>query len=92
MTRKYKKKNLLLVTAIMTAILIVVIFVTWKALAQYEEGIVDVCATQQDSYVQLVIDQINLKENRTNDEIVQKTLVCIDGQLVHQGAREAMGL
>ena len=27
-----------------------------------------------------------------NDEIVQKTLVCIDGQLVHQGAREAMGL
>ncbi len=27
-----------------------------------------------------------------NDEIVQKSLVCIDGQLVHQGAREAMGL
>ena len=27
-----------------------------------------------------------------NDEIVRKSLVCIDGQLVHQGAREAMGL
>ena len=27
-----------------------------------------------------------------DDEIVQKSLVCIDGQLVHQGAREAMGL
>ena len=27
-----------------------------------------------------------------SDEIVQKSLVCIDGQLVHQGAREAMGL
>ena len=27
-----------------------------------------------------------------NDEIIQKSLVCIDGQLVHQGAREAMGL
>ena len=27
-----------------------------------------------------------------NDEIVQKSLVCIDGQLVHAGAREAMGL
>ena len=26
------------------------------------------------------------------DEIVQKSLVCIDGELVHQGAREAMGL
>ena len=27
-----------------------------------------------------------------SDEIVQKSLVCIDGELVHQGAREAMGL
>lgn len=26
------------------------------------------------------------------DEIVQKSLVCIDGQLVHAGAREAMGM
>lgn len=26
------------------------------------------------------------------DEIVQKSLVCIDGQLVHAGAREAMGI
>ena len=26
------------------------------------------------------------------DEIIQKSLVCIDGNLVHQGAREAMGL
>lgn len=27
-----------------------------------------------------------------SDEIIQKSLVCIDGELVHQGAREAMGL
>ncbi|MBR5724303.1 MAG: NAD(P) transhydrogenase subunit alpha [Bacteroidales bacterium] len=27
-----------------------------------------------------------------DDEIVRKSLVCIDGELVHQGAREAMGL
>lgn len=27
-----------------------------------------------------------------NDEIVAKSLVCIDGELVHAGAREAMGL
>ena len=27
-----------------------------------------------------------------NDEIIQKSLVCIDGELVHQGAREAMGI
>ena len=28
----------------------------------------------------------------TSDEIIQKSLVCIDGELVHAGAREAMGL
>ena len=33
---------------------------------------------------QLVLDR--------EDEIIQKSLVCIDGELVHQGAREAMGL
>ena len=27
-----------------------------------------------------------------SDEVVQKSLVCIDGQLVHAGAKEAMGL
>ena len=27
-----------------------------------------------------------------SDEIIQKSLVCIDGELVHAGAREAMGI
>ncbi|MBQ7441679.1 MAG: NAD(P) transhydrogenase subunit alpha [Prevotella sp.] len=37
-----------------------------------------------------------VKDNKVvldrNDEIVAKSLVCIDGELVHVGAREAMGL
>ena len=41
-------------------------------------------------------DSIVVKDGKfvldRNDEIVQKTLVCINGELVHQGAREAMGL
>ena len=78
MNRKLKKRSLLAVTAIMTVILIVVIFVTWMALSRYEQGIIDVCATQQDSYVQLVVDQINLKENRSNEEIVQNILGTMD--------------
>lgn len=76
--KKHKKKNLVVVTAIMTTILIIVILVTRDALKRYEDGIVDVCASQQDSYVRLVIDQINLKENRSNDEIVQKILSTLD--------------
>ena len=78
MNKKLKKKSLLAITGIMTVILIVVIFVTWKALERYEQGIVDVCASQQDSYVQLVVDQINLKENRSNEEIVQNILSTLD--------------
>ena len=27
-----------------------------------------------------------------DDEVIKKSLVCIDGELVHEGAREAMGL
>ena len=37
-----------------------------------------------------------VKDGKVNldrtDEVIAKSLVCIDGQLVHAGAREAMGL
>lgn len=45
---------------------------------RYEDGILDVCATQQDSYVQLVLDQINLKANRDDQEIIQDILGTLD--------------
>ncbi|MBO6137659.1 MAG: hypothetical protein J6O71_03510 [Lachnospiraceae bacterium] len=78
MNRKFKKKNLVVVTAVMTALLAVMTLITLNALKRYEDGIVAVCATQQDSYVQLVIDQINLKENRSNEEIIQNILSTLD--------------
>lgn len=45
---------------------------------RYEQGILDVCATQQDAYVQLVLDQINLKENRDDAEIIEDILGTLD--------------
>lgn len=45
---------------------------------RYEEGILDVCATQQDAYVQLVLDQINLKQNRDDEEIITDILETLD--------------
>ena len=37
-----------------------------------------------------------VKDGKVNldrtDEVINKSLVCIDGELVHAGAREAMGL
>lgn len=45
---------------------------------RFEQGLIDVCATQQDAYVQLVLDQINLKDNRNDEEIVLNILGTID--------------
>ena len=47
-------------------------------LYQYEEGILDVYSKQQDAYVQLVLDQINLKENRMDEEIINDILYSLD--------------
>lgn len=47
-------------------------------LFQLEEGVLDVCAKQQDAYVQLVLDQINLKQNRDNEEIIEDILSTLD--------------
>ncbi|MBQ7679002.1 MAG: hypothetical protein IJT34_04040, partial [Butyrivibrio sp.] len=70
-----KISHILLIMIAVTAVLIVA---TVYGLRRYENGILDVCATQQDSYVQLVIDQINLKENRTDQEIIENILSTLD--------------
>ena len=43
-----------------------------------EEGILETCATQQDGYVELVVDQINLKANRNDEEIIEDILSTLD--------------
>lgn len=45
---------------------------------RYEDGILDVCATQQDTYVQLVVDQINLKDNQNDETIIHDILGTLD--------------
>ncbi len=68
---------------IITTICMVIIAVSgglfsYVQLGRYERGIMDVCATQQDSYVQLVLDQINLKDNRNDEEIINDILKTMD--------------
>ena len=41
---------------------------------QYDESILDIYAEQQDAYVKLVLDQINLQQDRTDEEIIQNIL------------------
>lgn len=76
-----RKSGLISIPLILIVMLIVVtafVALTYFEMQRYEDGILDVCATQQDSYVQLVIDQINLKENRTDQEIIESILSTLD--------------
>lgn len=45
---------------------------------QYEKSVLEIYADSQDAYVQLVLDQINLIENRTDEEIVNDILGTLD--------------
>lgn len=45
---------------------------------QYEKSVLEIYADSQDAYVQLVLDQINLIETRTNEEIVNDILGTLD--------------
>ena len=79
-SNKKKKKyiSVTLVLILMATIASGLAALTFFEMQRYEDGIIDVCATQQDSYVQLVIDQINLKENRTDQEIIENILSTLD--------------
>ena len=73
-TRHVVAKVFALVAILVAALAIVAVFQT-RAI---ERGILEVCATQQDGYVQLVLDQINLKENRDDEEIISDILETMD--------------
>ena len=80
-TNKTKKKRSGVMAITTVAVIIVVILCSlfaWYLMNNLEKGILDVCATQQDAYVQLVLDQINLKENRNDEEIINDILSTLD--------------
>lgn len=74
-----KKSGVLTITTIVVLVIVLLsVAYTWYQLRNLENGILDVCATQQDAYVQLVLDQINLKENRDDEEIIMDILSTLD--------------
>lgn len=68
MNRKKKKSevNVWLVTLSVLLVVLVIGFLAWLQLDTYEHGILDVYAVQQDGYVQLVLDQINLIKDESD--------------------------
>lgn len=51
----------------------------WWQLAHYEDNLLEVFAEQQDQYVQLAIDQIELFESQSEDDMVENVLQSIVG-------------
>ena len=77
--KKWLIKNIFPVTAIGSVFAVTFLGVlVWYQIANFEAGMLDVCATQQDAYVQLVLDQINIKSNRDNEEIITEILGSLD--------------
>ena len=73
--KKPGKHPILIITTICVVIAAAACgWLSYIQINRYEKGILEVCATQQDSYVQLVLDQINLKENRDDQDIINDIL------------------
>lgn len=79
MNNRKKKSGILLKTAVlMIAICLAAGIFIGIQLRRYEKGVLDVCAVQQDGYVQLVLDQINLKDNRSDTDMIRNILGTLD--------------
>lgn len=71
-------QNTWLITIFVFLFALVIGLLAWLQLSSYEEGIMEVYALQQDGYVQLVLDQINLERDRATDEIITNILGTLD--------------
>lgn len=76
---KKRQRNIFRRTTILAMIVAFVIgFLAWLIISRLERGVLDVCAMQQDAYVQLVLDQINLSADRNDEEIIDDILGTLD--------------
>ncbi len=70
-----KNKNVMVITTIYVLCFSIIAGIfAYTRINKYERGVLEVCATQQDAYVQLVLDQINLKNNRDDEQIINDIL------------------
>ena len=78
-----KHPVLIITTICVICVAVIAGFTAHIELQRYEDGILDVCAAQQDAYVQLVLDQINLKDNRNDEQIIKEILETMDASSNH---------
>ena len=83
MNRKHQNKSsrrvpTLLVTFVALGIACLAAVYAWVLINDYEKGVSEIYAQEQDGYVQLVLDQINLQPENTDEEIIQNILGTLD--------------
>ncbi len=71
----FNYRNLSIASIILLAVM--TLFGVYQ-MREYENSVLDIYAGQQDAYVQLVLDQINLQEDRTDQEIIENILNSLD--------------
>ena len=81
--KKIKRVNAWRVIAVVIVFVVLLSLAAWRQIARYEKGILSVYAKQQDGYVQLVLDQINLQDNRDDQKIVEDILGTLDTSYSH---------
>ncbi|MBO6298721.1 MAG: hypothetical protein J6N53_07730 [Lachnospiraceae bacterium] len=77
--KEWVKKHYFASTAALACLVgLVLVLMFWRFMVQYEEGVLEVCAEGQDAYVQLVLDQIYIRDNRTDASIIEEILGSLD--------------
>lgn len=80
-TMKQKLKNKFNYKMLSIGIVVLVLlmaFVGYRQMCSYEDSVLSIYADQQDAFVQLVLDQINLQPDRTDEDIIGNILGSLD--------------
>lgn len=73
MFREKSRKSVQITTAVLIFAIIISVFGFYQ-MNKYNDSVLDIYAKQQDAYVKLVLDQINLYSDRSDDEIISEIL------------------
>lgn len=78
--KRFWKKitNIKVISVLIILAAVVMAVIGWHEAKDYEKSVLAIYAEQQDAYVQLVLDQINVLDDRSDEEIVKKILGSLD--------------
>lgn len=78
MNKKKKHIHAGVISLIAIVFVLIIGYIAKLQIDKYEHGIMDIYAIQQDGYVQLVLDQINLVGDRADEEVINDILQTLD--------------